>query len=219
MKRGAYDPLPACIIGVFVAVLTGCFSPTPPSRFYQLTSLENQTGAAPNVFHEHSVTVSIGPPVLPDYLQGSQIVTRSGRNELKFSEFDRWAGTLESNVVRVLVENISALLPAEQFSVTRWSPFTESRAPSAYIVEVLVDRFEGTLGGSVSLRAQWSLYAKDKGLLLKREAVIDEHANAYSYGALVQAMSSALERMSRDIADGITSAVSKSNQKVKGNGP
>jgi uncharacterized lipoprotein YmbA len=73
-----------------------------------------------------------------------------------------------------------------------------------------VDRFEGALGGSVSLRAQWSLYAKDKGLLLKGEPIINEHVNDGSYNALVEAMSSALERMSRDIADGIRSAVTES---------
>ncbi len=153
------------------------------------------------------MTVSIGPLQLPDYLRGPQIVTRSGKNELKLSESDRWAGTLESDVVRVLVENISVLLSPEQFSITRWSPYSESREPSMFRVEVLVDRFEGTLGGSVSLRAQWSLYDKDKGLLLKKESAINEHANDSSYGALVDAMSSALEKMSQEIADGITSAV------------
>ncbi len=207
MKKGVYGLFPLYIIAAFVATLTGCFSSTPSSRFYQLSSLENETKAAQNVSREHSVTVSIGPLQLPDYLKGPQIVTRSGRNELKFSEFDRWAGALESDVVRVLVENISALLPAEQFSVLRWSPYSESRAPSTYRVEVLVDRFEGALGGSVSLRAQWSLYDKDKGHLLKKESVINEHANDSSYGALVDAMSRALEKMSREITGGITSAV------------
>ncbi len=206
MKKGVYDQLSIFIACVLAVVLTGCYGSTP-SRFYQLNSLENQTGAPQNVPREYSVMVSIGPLRLPDYLEGPQIVTRSGKNELKFSEFDRWAGSLESDVVRVLVENISALLPRDQFSVTRWSLYSESRAPSAYRVEVRVDRFEGPLGGSVSLRAQWSLYAKDKGLLLKRESIINEHAKGSSYGALVEAMSVSLERMSRDIADGIRSSV------------
>ncbi|HMK43411.1 MAG TPA: PqiC family protein [Dissulfurispiraceae bacterium] len=206
MKQDVFDRRLLCIAVIFVAVLTGCFSSTP-SRFYQLSSLENQTKTDQDVQREHAVIVSIGPLRLPDYLEGPQIVTRSGRNELKFAEFDRWAGSLESDIVRVLVENIAALLPADQFSVTRWSPSSESRAPSAYMVEVRVDRFEGTLGGSVSLRAKWVLYAKDKDPVLKRETIINENANGSSYNALVEAMSSALERMSHDIADGIRSAV------------
>jgi uncharacterized protein len=206
MKKGVYDELSLFFACVFAVVLTGCYGSTP-SRFYQLNSLENQTRAPQNSSHEYSVMVSIGPLRLPDYLEGRQIVTRSGKNELNLSEFDRWAGSLESDIVRVLVENISALLPQDQFSVTRWSLYSESRASSAYRVEVRVDRFEGSLGGSVSLRAQWSLYAKDKGLLLKRESIINEHAKGSSYGALVEAMSVSLERMSRDIADGIRSSV------------
>jgi uncharacterized lipoprotein YmbA len=209
MKKGVYDQLSLLISGVFAVVLTGCLGSTP-SRFYQLNSLENQTGVTQNISGEYRVMVSIGPLLLPDYLEGPQIVTRSGRNELKFSEFDRWAGALESDVVRVLVENISALLPQDQFSITRWSPYSESRSPSAYRIEVRVDRFEGALGGSVSLRAQWGLYAKDKGLLLKRESSINEHAQGSSYGALVEAMSVSLERMSRDIAEGIRSIVPES---------
>ena len=196
-------------LALFVVILTGC-ARSPSPKFYQLNPVQNTTSVTGDGSPDQRQVIAIGPVRIPDYLDRPQIVTRSGKNELKLSEFDRWAGSLESDVVRVLVENISALLPADQFSVTRWSTYSESRAPSAYRVEVRVDRFEGTLGGSVSLRAQWGLYDKDNGLLLKRESVINVHANDSSYGALVEAMSGTLERMSRDIADGIRSTVPKS---------
>jgi uncharacterized lipoprotein YmbA len=136
-------------------------------------------------------------------------VTRAGKNELKLSEFDRWAGSLESDVTRVLVEDISSLLPTERFSVVRWTPYLESQAPASYRVEVLVERFEGTLGDSVLLRAQWAVFAKDKRLLLKKEAETREEMSGNSYEALVAAMSSALERLSQDIAGGIRSVFQK----------
>jgi hypothetical protein len=196
-------------LALSVVILTGC-ARSPSSKFYQLNPVQTKTSITRDVSPDQSQVIAIGPVRIPDYLDQRQIVTRSGKNELRFSEFDRWAGSLEGDVVRVLVENISDLLPADQFSVTRWSPYSENRAPSAYRVEVRVDRFEGTLGGSVSLRAQWGLYTKDNGLLQKRESIINEHANDSSYGALVGAMSSALERMSRDIADGIRSTVPES---------
>ena len=131
-------------------------------------------------------------------------MTRSGKNELKLSEFDRWAGSLESDVNRVLVEDISSLLPADRFSVVRWTPYLESQVPASYRVEVLVDRFEGTLGDSVLLKAQWGVFAQDRSLLLKKESRISEQINGSSYDALVAAMSSALERLSRDISGGIS---------------
>ena len=72
---------------------------------------------------------------------------------------------------------------------------------------MLVDRFEGTLGDSVLLKAQWRVFAKDRSLLLKKESRISEQMNGSSYDALVAAMSSALERLSRDICVGIMSVI------------
>ena len=173
------------------------------------TGLRSPADASP----EQSRIIAIGPVRIPDYLDRPQIVTRSGKNELKLSEFDRWAGSLESDVTRVLVEDISSLLPADRFSVVLWTPYLESQVPASYRVEVLVDRFEGTLGDSVLLKAQWGVFAEDGSLLLKKESRISEQMNGSSYDALVAAMSSALERLSRDIFGGIMSVLQKERTK------
>ena len=199
---------PLIALGLLVVILAGCAS-SPSSKFYQLNPLQNRTSITPDAFPEQKQIIAIGPVRIPDYLDRPQIVTRAGTNELKLSEFDRWAGSLESDVTRVLVEDISSLLPTDRFSVVRWTPYPESQMPASYRVEVLVDRFEGTLGDSVLLKAQWAVFAKDKRLLLKKEAEIREEINGGSYDALVAAMSSALERLSRDISGGINSVSRK----------
>jgi len=160
-----------------------------------------------DVSSHHSLVIAIGPVRIPDYLDRPQIVTRSGKNELKLSEFDRWAGSLESDVNRVLVEDISSLLPADRFSVVYWTPYLESQVPASYRVEVFVDRFEGTLGDSALLKAQWGVFTKERSSLLKKESRISEQMNGSSYDALVAAMSSALERLGRDISGGIMSVL------------
>lgn len=193
-------------LALFLAILIGCAS-SPSSKFYQLTPVQNKTSVTRDVSPDQSQVIAIGPVRMPDYLDRPQIVTRSGKNELKLSEFDRWAGSLESDVNRVLVEDISSLLPADRFFVVRWTPYMESPMPASYRVEVLVERFEGTLGDSVLLKAQWAVFAKDKRLLLKKEAEIREEVNGSSYESLVAAMSSALERLSRDISGGINSVL------------
>ncbi len=195
-------------LALFVAVLTGCASSTP-SRFYQLNPVQSGALVPGDVFPCHGLVVAIGPVRIPDYLDRPQIVTRSGKNELKLSEFDRWAGSLESNVSRVLAEDISGLLPSDCLSVARWTPFSENQVPASYRVEVLVDRFEGTLGDSVLLKAQWGVFANDRSLLLKKESRISEQTNGSNYDALVAAMSSALERLSRDISEGIVSVLQR----------
>lgn len=208
MKTIRLDQRPLIALGLLVVILAGCAS-SPSSKFYQLNPLQNRTSITPDAFPEQNQIIAIGPVRIPDYLDRPQIVTRSGKNELKLSEFDRWAGSLESDVTRVLVEDISSLLPADRFSVVRWTPYLESQVPASYRVEVLVERFEGTLGDSVLLKAQWAVFAKDKRLLLKKEAEIREEMNGSSYEALVAAMSSALERLSRDISGGINSVSRK----------
>jgi uncharacterized lipoprotein YmbA len=191
---------------LFVVILGGCAS-SPSSKFYQLNPVQSGTSVTRDVSPHQSLIIAIGPVRIPDYLDRPQIVTRSGKNELKFSEFYRWAGSLEGDVNRVLVEDIASLLPADRFSVVLWTPYLERQVAASYRVEVLVDRFEGTLGDSVQLKAHWGVFAQDKSLFLKKESPISEPMNGNSYDALVTAMSSALERLGRDISGGIMSVL------------
>ncbi len=206
MRTISLNPRALFILALFLAILTGCAS-SPSSKFYQLNPMQDKTSATRDASPDQNLTIAIGPVRVPDYLDRPQIVTRSGRNELKLSEFDRWAGSLESDVNRVLVEDISSILPADRFFVVRWTPYLESQVHASYRVEVLLERFEGTLGDSVLLKAQWAVFAKDKRLLLKKEAEIREEMNGSSYESLVAAMSSALERLSRDISGRIVAVL------------
>ena len=208
MKTIRLDQLPLFTLGLLVAILAGCAS-SPPSKFYQLNSVQNRTSITSDASPERNLIIVIGPVQVPDYLNRPQIVTRAGKNELKFSEFDRWAGSLEWNTTRVLVEDISSLLPADRISVVRWTPYMESQGEASYRVEVLVSRFEGTLGDSVLLKAQWRVFADNRRLLLERESLVREQINDGSYEALVVSMSSALERLSQDITGGIRSVFRK----------
>ena len=194
-------------LGLISLILAGCAG-SPSSKFYQLSSLQNSgTLVTRDTALDQSRIIAIGPVRIPDYLDRPQIVTRSGKNELQLSEFDRWAGPLENDVNRVLVEDISSLLPIEHFSVVRWIPYLESQLPASYRVHVLVDRFEGTLGDSVLLTAQWSVFAGNGSLLMRKESRISGQMQGSSYAALVAAMSDALAKLSRDIAEGITSVL------------
>ncbi len=189
-------------LSVFIVVLIGCAG-SPSSQFYQLTSAQTKTSVTHNISPDHDLVIAVGPVLVPDYLDRPQIVTRFKNNALRLSEFDRWAGSLESDVNRVLVENISSLLPVDRFCVVRWTPYLDSEVPASYRVEVIVDRFEGSLGDSVLLGAQWEVFTADRRRLLRKEARISEQINGSDYEALVAAMSSALERLSREISGGI----------------
>ena len=119
-------------------------------------------------------------------------------------QYDRWAGPLESHISRVLVENLSALLVNDHATVLRWEPSVQTLVPVKYRVSVALTHFEGAPGGSVLLKAQWSILSQDRRLLLTKESGIAEQVNGNSYDALVAAMSKALESLSRDIAGAVT---------------
>jgi len=204
MRDILFDRRALCALGLFMLVLTGCAS-SPTPKFYQLSPVQNKALVTHDASPEQSLIIAIGPVRIPDYLDRSQIVTRSGKNELKLAEFDRWAGSLEENVNHVLMEDISSLLPAGRFFVVRWLPYLESELPVSYRVQVRVESFEGTPGDSVLLRAHWVISTKGKDLLMKKESGISEQVNGGSYDALVAAMSKALEALSREMADAIKS--------------
>jgi len=186
-----------CLFG-----LGGCAS-TKPAKFYTLNSLSAHGELPKKVPVEQGIAVAVGPVAIPDYLDRPQILTRSGPRELKLAEFDRWAGSLEEDISRVLAENLSGLLAPDNVTVLRWGrdayPF-----PAKYRVGVDVTRFEGTIGESIILAARWFVSREeDRKILSARESIVKEPVEGQDYDALVGAMSRALAGLSREIAAAI----------------
>ena len=138
---------------------------------------------------------------------------RSSRNELVLGEFDRWAGSLRSDVARVLMENLSTLLATDALSVVSW----RQGIPSDYRVAVDVSRFDIRSGKDVILKVQWVVFSKDgKGMLLMRESEIVEPLTGTGYESAVACMGRALEVLGRDIALGIKSVQADSARNKEG---
>jgi uncharacterized lipoprotein YmbA len=146
------------------------------------------------------IVLGIGPVTIPDYLDRPQIVTRTSRNELTLSEYRRWAGSLSSDVSRVLEENLDAMLSADGVDVVSWC----RGVPNDYRVAVQITRFDVREGADVELKAQWVIYAKDgKQVLLLRESDIRKSVAGSGYDSAVEEMGQALAGLSRDILQGV----------------
>lgn len=192
IRLAAFASLFALITGV------GCATPSQPARFYVLTSL---TGAESTRTAESALTrssaIGVGPVILPEYLQRPQIVTRSGANELRLDEFNRWAGSLEKDFSRVVAENLSQLLGTDTVITYPWT----QTMPLDYQIEMEVAHFDGRLGGDVTLKVRWAVFGrKGESPLLVRMSDITEPSGGSGYGALVAAHSRAVDRLSREIA-------------------
>ena len=193
------------LIGLGLLLVLGCTS-SPASRFYTLSSL--QGGGNPKESpSDQSLTILVGPVKLPDYLDRAEIVARSGSNRIIVSDFDLWAGSLSEGFSQTIATNLSVLLPADSVIV-----YPRPRL-SSVVYQVVVDviRFDGPLGGDVSLIARWAiLEGKERKLVSVRKSSFVEPSGAQGYEAMVAADSRALEKLSREIAEAITKLLKSS---------
>jgi uncharacterized lipoprotein YmbA len=185
------------LVVLLLLIIFGCAS-TDPSKFYTLHSIKG-----PGTIQQSSpyeIFVMIGPVEIPDYLDRPQIVTRTNQNEITFSEFQRWAGSLKDDITRVLSENLTEILSKDAISVSPW----EWGAESDYRIGVQIRRFDIMPDGNVLLNAQCTLIGEDEMTqLLVWEASVTEPIPEQTYDAKVSSMSSALEKLSQDIAEKI----------------
>ena len=186
-----------CTAAIILLSLAGCAT-TGPAKFYTLSSTvhqqERETGG--------NLSVIIGPVEIPDYLDRPHLVTRTGLNEIMISDFHKWAGSFKDDISRVLVEDLSAQLSTDNVYTYQWG----QSPPAQYHVKIKIHRFEGTLGKQVELKAYWSIYGeRETELLIKSLSHFHEETGEGNYNAAVAAMSRAIEKLSREIADAIRS--------------
>jgi uncharacterized lipoprotein YmbA len=194
--------IPRCrflLFGLGLLLVLGCAS-SPSPRFYTLSSLQEGGGGLRESTFDQDLFIGVGPIKVSDYLDRTEIITRSSSNKITLSDFDLWAGSLAEDFSRVLAENLSVLLSTESVIV-----YPRLRSGLAkYQVTMDVIRFDGPLGGDVSLIARWAiLEGKDKKIVFARKSTIIEPSGGKSYEAMVAADSRALEKLSREIAETI----------------
>ena len=193
-------PLFACAMSL---ALAGCLGSSRPSRFYTLAPLQirnGQGGTPPDA------TLAIGPVEIPESIDRPQIVTRTGANELVVAEFDRWGGSLDSEISGALVATVRDRLASQQIAVAPWRSAILSGVGPSYRAAVSVSRFDGIPGQSVVLQGRWELIGQSGESLGVREATVTEKIDGAGYDALVAAMQKVLVRFGQQLADSVAAA-------------
>ena len=195
----------ACTIAVALCIAllfqVGCASRSKSSSFYVLspvavTELELKKASAGS----GDVAIGISPVFVPKYLKKSQIVTRTGNNELHLAEYDRWAGKIEEDIGRVIAENLSHLLVTDKVLSYPSMGVIEFD----YNIKIDISRFEGRLGGDIELIARWAVFdGKGNTLYGVKATRIIEPAKGRDYTEIVAAQSRALAVFSREVAETI----------------
>ncbi len=194
MNDGLLVAARAALVGGLLA-LAGCAG-SEPVRYYVLSAVPVAVQTGPGGAVGQDTAVGVGPVELPEYLDRPQIVTRTSRNELSMADFDRWAESLKDNTLRVLAENLAALLPSQRVTVYPWKRAT----PVDYQVTVQVSRFDRLENGESVLAARWRVLDGGGRELLSRMSTYRETPAGPDYAATVAAMNQNLEAFSRDVA-------------------
>ena len=190
---------------VIALAIAGCGS-SPSAKFYILNTVDRNVSTSAAPIKDQSVAVKVGPVSIPDTLDHSQIVTRSGENMLTLDEFNRWGGDFQSDIQRIIGENISILLPTDRVILSS----EVSLVSADFQVVINVREFDGKLGGIVTLNADWTVTHKGKEkTVMAKKSVLQENADGTDYQAYVAAQSRLLAKLSQEITDEIRNQLNK----------
>jgi uncharacterized lipoprotein YmbA len=180
-------------------LLAGCFGPrtTRPTRLFVLNATATRSDSNPRATE---LRLGVGRISLPERLNRSQIVTRTGANEVHVADYSQWAEPLEKSIPRVLSENLASLTGTDQVSVYPWPTQMEIDLK----IEIAILEFEGNSDGEVTLATRWRWVRANGSEVqpLQGSSYVESTADP-STEALVAAMSRALASLSRDIAAAI----------------
>ncbi len=181
-------------------VISGCASTleslaSPSSdkpHFYALSSL------SPSNNNNQKLRIGVGPLEIPRLLNRPQIISRKNSAEVVMSEQHQWGGSYKEELIQTLTDNLSSLLKTENIERYPW----KFAFKPAYQVRIDIERFDGQIGKSVTLKARWRLLKNNKEILVKR-AVINTPVKGKSYTDYIKAHSQTLATFSRQIAQQI----------------
>jgi len=183
---------PIFTLGILVLALAACAS--KPTRFHTLDPAPPAGAPAGG---------PIGPPIqldsvtLPPELDRPEIVRRTGPGSLDIADNDRWAGPLDQIARQVLARDLAERLPPG----ATVPPDDPAPPPKRRGLDAEIERFEGDLGGGVTLIAHWILL--DGGtdrMAPHHEERIDIPAGSADIDGTVTGMSRALGVLADRIA-------------------
>jgi len=152
------------------------------------------------------VGVGVGPVTMPNYLDRTQIVTRTASDQVELSMFHRWAEPLEDGIVRILAEQIGAGVPTERVVMFPWRGVVARAIQYQVVIAVL--RLDGRPDGTaITLDTRWRILGKDGEELAFKRSTLTETAAGPGYEPMVAAMSRALVTLGQEVAAEIRALV------------
>lgn len=189
--------VPSAGLALLAALAMGCFGASTQPAFYTLSAASGAASGSP-VANRPELGLAVGPIDFPRYLDRAEIVRRDGSHQLILADDHRWGGSLRTDILRVVADDLGRLLGTARVAIYPVEP----RFPAAFRVLLDVREFEGIMGGTVVLRVRWTIAAIGDGRALAvEESRIEQPVKTASYEDLVSAESAALGTLNRQIAE------------------
>jgi uncharacterized protein len=193
------------VLALIASVGLSSCAVSDPTQFYALSraaappaSTASASVAMSRVDATRIVGIGVGPVTVPGYLDRTQIVMRTGTDQVQISTFHRWAEPLEDAIARVLAEEIAARVPTERVVVFPWRGLVARTIQYQVVVAVL--RFDGRPGRDVTLDARWRILARDGQELALRRSTVVQDVESAGYEPVVAALGRALGTLGQEIA-------------------
>ena len=181
------------------SLVSACTGVSQPSKFYSLQS-EN-TGNYTNA--KIRASIGITEVSLADYLDRPQISTvKANMIELDVSEYNRWSESLSTMIQRVIADDLAYDLPR---AVVK--PRLSVREKFDYLVDIELNKFDGSWKENVTLEAWWSITDQNGNIISRQKSVLSAPLKS-GYDDLIRAQSLLLAELAEKIAKALAAKAS-----------
>lgn len=184
-----------CAIALALAGCAG--APAPKEQFFTLASARPEAPPAAS----QSPSVFVGPVSVPEAVDRTQLVLRTGPNQVDVADDLRWAEPLRNAIPRFLAEALSRDLGSSRVLASRMA----AGSPVDFRVAIEVQRFDSSLEDGATIDALWTL-STPSGPSRSGRSIVHEPAASHDAAGVVAAHARALERIAHEIAEAIRAA-------------
>ncbi|HUP97370.1 MAG TPA: PqiC family protein [Usitatibacter sp.] len=176
-----------------LVVLAGCGS-TPREHYYTLASqpvaLPPSTG--------NTMSIYVGPVSVPEAVDRSPMVLRTGPTQVDIDDMHRWAEPLKAAIPRAVADLLMRELGTPRVLAGRAS----SGAPADYRIAIDIQRFDSSLADGATLDAAWTI-TPAKGAPRTGRTFAQEASPTRDHAGVAAAHRTALEKLAKDLAAGL----------------
>jgi len=182
------------LLGIGLLLLSACGS-APTEHYYTLLGTSSALRVDEAVANQIP-SVTIASVTLPEAVDRSELVVRSGTNNVLVMETQRWAESLKSALPRAIAGDLSQLLGGVTVSVQA----DNASRDASYLVYIDITRFDSVLNEAASIDAIWSVRLATGEQVKSGRSTLRVLVQGAGFDQLVAAHAQALADLSGEIA-------------------